>query len=164
MIDYDHLRAEIPARQIMMDIERARQMLHDCSRVEGFIERALFPEEIRSLEAAIRTGLAMLKKVMPDLRPEDLNTIKGRDRLEFISKMRRLAESPEATDAERKVKQLDAILEAVCDQRISIEEATKIQNLLNTIVASDDGMPQMVSIPISDNELKNRLIYFGAMH
>ena len=164
MIDYDSLRAEIPARMIMRNIISAHEMLNAMERTIGFIQRPLFSDEIRSLEAGIRAGQGLLKKVMPDLRPEDLNTIKGRDRLQFISRMRGMAENPDVADTERRAKQLDAILEAVCDQRISIDEAKKIQDLLNSVVETDSDMPVMVSVPISDHELKNRLIHYGMMH
>jgi hypothetical protein len=104
-----------------------------------------------------------MRKVMPDLKAEDLNTIKGRDRLKFINRLQSDLKD-ELSDTDRRAKQLNAILEAVCDQRISIDEAKKIQDLLNTVVEREDGMPHMVSIPISDHELKNRLIHFGMIH
>ncbi len=164
IIDYDVLRAEIPARRIMMDIEEARQMLHSRVIRVGFIDRPIFSEEITSLKAAVAVGQGQLKKVMPDLKSEDLNTIKGRDRLKFLANLTATMHGDGIPDSKRKELQLNAILEAVCDQRISIDEAKKIQDLLNSVVERDDGMPVMVSIPISDHELKNRLIHYGMMH
>ena len=164
MIDYDMLRAEIPARLIMNNIVDAHFILHAGVKMAGFVERPLFPDELRSYEAAVRVGQGLLKKVMPDLKSEDLNTIKGRDRLQFLAKLNATIQGDGIPDSKRKELQLNAILEAVCDQRISIDEAKKIQDLLNSVVESDDGMPHMVSMPISDHELKNRLIHFGMMN
>ena len=164
MIDYDELRAEIPARLIMNNIVEAHFILHAGTRKTGFVERPLFPDEIRSFEAGVRVGQGILKKVMPDLKSEDLNTIKGRDRLQFLARLTATVNGDGIPDSRRKELQLDAILEAVCDQRISIDEAKKIQDLLNSVIESDDGMPYMVSMPISDHELKNRLIKYGMMN
>ena len=164
MIDYDNLRAEIPVRTILDDIEGCRRMLRDCEALDGFHLRRLDSDDIRSLKASVDIGLAMLKKVMPDLKAEDLNTIKGRERLAFVADLQARMSNPGIGDGERRAYQLDEILNAVADQRISIDEAVKIQNLLNPKTGKEDGVSQFTVIPISDEELKNRLIHYDMVH
>lgn len=162
MIDYDDLRAEIPAREILNDIESARRLLFACHVDYGFDVRPLGPDEIRSLVASTQIGHAQLRKVMPDLKAEDLNTIKGRDRLKFITDMRRRLDNPSIGAGERRALQLASIMEALAEQRISVDEAVKISNLLlSHSDEQDDGTPIFRMIPVSDEELKNRLIRFG---
>ena len=163
MINYDSLRADVPVSRIMRDIEHARRLLFECEGRDGFVVRRLDGDDIRSLKASVDVGLAMLKKVMPDLKAEDMNTIAGRDRLSFLAELRARMLNPDISETERRVFQLTEILKATAEQRITIDEAGKLQKMLDP--GTDDNKDAPVAIiPISDTELRNRLIHYDSIH
>ena len=164
MIDYTHIRGEIPIRDLLADIDESRHMLHAASFPMQFGVRPITDTEIRSLKAGIDTSLALVRKVLPDLKAVDTSTLEGRKRFAFITKMQRECMGEGLTDSDRKSLQLEAILEAVISGSIELDEAEKIMKLLTYREESVDGMPQFNYIPVSDIELKNRLIKYGMMN